>query len=229
MQVGDIPLHYHSGAVMSALPVASSTNSSSLQGLYQQSKSAFKTLAKDVQSGDMSGAQSALTALQQAAGGIQGLGGSSGTQQSSPLQNAFASLISSIQAGGQSGPQNLVSALQSAQSTQTTAGTSGAGASTSATGTAQTSLGQDLAALIQAVQSGSLSSAQQDLTQLQSDAKSQISGHHHHHHGGAGASDAVAGTSATGASSSGNTGASASAYAAMTGVQAPTSSMTAQA
>ena len=216
---------------MSVSSVASSTNASTLQSLYQQSKNAFKTLASDVQSGDMSGAQSALTALQQASASIQGLGSSSGTQQPSQSQAAFANLISSIQAGSTSGAQSVLGALESATSATAATSTTGA-AGTAATGSTQSSLGQDLASLIQAVQSGNLSGAQQDLTQLQSDATSQVSGHHHHHHHGGGdvanatASNASTANSSNAAGSSTSTSTSASAYAAVSSAQVPMSSIT---
>ena len=201
---------------MSVSSVVSNTTPSSLQGLYQQGRSAFKTMLSDVQFGDMSGAQSALSALQQAASGIQGLGGSAATGVASRWQNSFDNLIASIQAAG--------STAGAGATTGTTAAITATTVTTGASG-ASSSLGQDLTALIQAVQSGNLSGAQQDLTQLETDAQNQlgqfgqVAHHHHHHHGDAN-------PSVTGAGGTTNINSSSvSAYASITTVQMSGSSL----
>jgi hypothetical protein len=108
--------------------------------------------------------------------------------------------------------------------------TQAANSSTAATGSTQAGFGQDLASLIQAVQSGNLGGAQQDLTQLQSDMKSLGGGgHHHHHHGGASSATASNTNSSSTGSTTGTTGTntsnSASAYASMMNLQATSSAM----
>lgn len=201
---------------MSASSVISSSNPSALQALIQQRKNEFKTMASDVQSGNISGAQSALAALQQASANIQGVGGASGTQNTPPssqLQINFANLINSMQSGGANSASVALSALTASQPVQSTGATSAAGATPS-------SFGQELTSLIQAVQSGDLAGAQQDLTQLLSDAKSQVAGHHHHHDADGSPVSGSATNSSIGSGTSTAASSSASAYASMMNMQA---------
>src|SRR5450631_4461481 len=93
-----------------------------------------------------------------------------------------------------------------------------AGGAASATAE-KSSFSQDLANLIQAVQSGNLTSAQQGVTQLQSDMQSQGAGHHHHHHHAAAAPASTSTASPTATSSTGSP-TSASAYASVMNFQA---------
>jgi hypothetical protein len=221
---------------MSTLPIASSSNASTLQALFQQRKSEFKSMASDVEAGNMSAAQSALATLQQTASNIQGLGGTSAppsTAQTGSLQSSFANLISSIQSGSTSGAQSALSALE--QTLHPSPASSTSTGATSPTGGAQSSFIQELTALIKAVQAGDQTAAQQDLTQLQSTLQTQGSeGHHHHHRGGVDSATANVGNN-TGSNSAGGTGASggpisttsASAYASMMDMQATSSAMSA--
>jgi hypothetical protein len=213
---------------MSASPIASSTSASTLQALFQQRKSEFKSMASDVEAGNMGAAQSELAALRQTASTIQGLGGAPalpGTPQTGSLQSSFANLISSIQSGSNSGAQCAMSALQ--QALQPTAS-----AATPATGSTQSSFVQELTSLIQAVQAGDQATAQQDLTQLQSTLQTQGSEHRRHHRSdatNAAASDANITSSHNAISSSSNGGGAinASAYASMADMQATSSAMSA--
>jgi hypothetical protein len=174
-----------------------------LHGLQSQLKTNFQSLLSDVQSGDLSGAQSAFTSLQNAFSGAQGVGGATqgtGVQPVSQLRTDVANLISSIQVGSISGAQTALAA----------------GGAASAT-TAKSSFSQDLANLIQAVRSGNLTSAQQGVTPLQSDMQSQGAGHHHHHR--AATNTSIASPAATSSTSSPS---SASAYASVMNFQAGT-------
>lgn len=205
---------------MSAPSVTLGGNPSTLQALLQQRKSDFKALASDVQSGDLSGAQSALAALQRDSASISGLGGVSGAQgspQSSQLQINFASLINSFQSGSLRGAQSAVGALQPTQATGVAA----------ASGSAQSGFGQELAALIQAVQSGNLTGAQQDLTQLLSDVSNSAGAHRHHRDGGqaTSASSGTSGIDSDGIGSRSAASASASAYASMMNPQVSSTAM----
>lgn len=205
---------------MSAPSIASSTNSSLLQELHQHRRSEFRTMTSDVQSGNMAGAQAALSALQQSLTNVQGLEGISsglGSQQPGSLQSDFANLVNSIRTGSLAGVQNALDSLQTTQQPQTVD-------ANAATGSAQTGFGHDLASLIQAVQSGNLANAQQDLTQLQAD------GVKHHHHGSGdvtSTSTITNGATANGIGGTGSAGSSASlsasAYASMMNLQASSS------
>jgi hypothetical protein len=123
----------------------------------QQSKQDFQDLGLALQSGNLSGAQQAFSALQQL------------------LPNAASS---------NSQNQNL----------PPLAGTS--------------SIGTDLSALTQAIQSGNQTDAQTDLAKLTQDLQS-VGGkghHHHHHHASTGSQNSAAASSDSSAgSSSGNT------------------------
>jgi hypothetical protein len=208
---------------MSAPSIASSTNSSPLQELHQHRRSEFKTMASDVQSGNMTGAQAALSALQQSLTDVQGLGGASGgqgSQQPGSLQNDFANLINSIRTGSLASVQNALGGLQTTQQPQTVH-------ANAATGSAPSGFGQDLASLIQAVQAGNLTNAQQDLTQLQADGAK----HRHHDSDSGGVASTSAATNAVTASGAGSTtgsagssaSLSASAYASIMNLQATSS------
>lgn len=227
--------------------VSSSTNAQTLQALYQQRRSDFNTMTSDVKAGDIKGAQSALSSLQQVASNIQGLVGTTQVpSQYSQLQNDFSNLISSIQSGVTGNAQSALSALQTllptsssdnanaaatgAAGTTAAAGVTGSSGTTGATGTTGTtssSLSQELAALIQAVQSGNLSGAQQDLSQLQSSLPVLTGGHHHHHAINTTAPLNDSSNTGTGTSTGNGSSASssASAYASMMNMQATSPAM----
>ncbi len=88
-------------------------------------------------------------------------------QNDQQKRSEFQQLVSSIQSGNLSG----------AKSAYTSLFPNGVPA-----GTSNTPIGQDLGALGQALQSGDISSAQQQLTKLQTDFQALRSGGHHHHH-----------------------------------------------
>ncbi|HEY8100586.1 MAG TPA: hypothetical protein VIF82_07500 [Burkholderiaceae bacterium] len=128
-------------------------NPTSLKSLGHQRHKDFEALTSSIQSGGISGAQAALSALQTDMQNIQGIKGvpdASGTQQPSKLQTDFSNLISSIQSGSATGAQSALSTLQQDRHSQIGA----------ASASSQSSFKQDLASLIQAVQAGDLSTAQ---------------------------------------------------------------------
>lgn len=210
--------------------VSSSTSAQTLQALYKQSRSDFSKMVSDVKSGDLKDAQSALSSLQQVSSNIQGLLGTQGSQQYSQLQTDFANLVSNLQSGITGG---VLGALQSAQQAVSGASATGAGQAAGATvsSPAQTSLGQDLAALIQDIQAGNIKGAQQDLSQLQSGLPGLGGGMNHHHHAivnSPGLGDANAGNGASSNSSGSNgSNSAASAYASMMAMQTTSAGMTA--
>jgi hypothetical protein len=129
---------------------------------------------------------------------------------------ALASLESAVQSGNISTAQQSLTALQ--QDTQTIQSTldpsgdqsasgQGAGSSSGQTAgsSAQSAFASDLTALLQAVQSGNMATAQQDATAVQNDlqnagsqqAPAATSGHHHHHQMGQAADWASAASSTT--------------------------------
>ncbi|MFI5016134.1 MAG: hypothetical protein ACHQAY_27690 [Hyphomicrobiales bacterium] len=178
------------------------SGSASLINLYQQRQQDLKNLENAVQSGDITSAQQMLATYQQDGQSVQTAQSStgdqrSGFQQSPQLSSELVIVIGTLQASGASGAQAA-------------AGTSQQGSQSAATGNAdpsQPSFLNDLASLIQAVQSGDAVGAQKAVTALQNDAKTGATGGHHHHggiHSAASDADAAA-SSATATSSSATT------------------------
>ena len=104
-----------------SMSVSSVSSSSSViqtdwRSLVNQFKQDFKQLASSLQSGDLTGAQQAYSALQQLQQSNQAGGQSSNAQQASstnnPIQNDFAALGSALQSGDLSGAQSAFSQLQ---------------------------------------------------------------------------------------------------------------------
>jgi hypothetical protein len=124
------------------------------------------------------------------------------------LQQDCQSLSGALQSGSLSGAQSAFSALMQLlpnssspvnSQTQTTATPS---VSSSSNGTS--SINNDLSALGQAIQSGNLTGAQNDFTQLTQDMQKIGGGHHHHHHKISASSENITTASATGSTTSTN-------------------------
>ena len=201
---------------MSISSISASTNTYQAYQTSRQSKSAqfqqdFQDLTSALQSSDLTGAQKAITDLQQL------MPDSSASNQT---PNAFPTDLNAVgqalQSGNVSDAQvdfaKLQQDVQSAQghhhhhhrqdnvsaSTQSTAGIqtdNGQG------GSSQNPLSTDLNAVAQALQSGNLSDAQDAFAKLQQDMMS-VQGHHHYHHHNASA-DAQGTSPATSGSSEG--------------------------
>lgn len=141
---------------MSVSNVGSAAGLSQLQwrSSVRQARQDFEQLFQDMQSGDLSGAQQAYSALQQL---LPGSSTSSGTSTASA--DATAPSAASVAASS----------------------TTGTATGTGATGN---TIASDWSALGQALQSGNLSSAQSAFSQLEQDLQSsaQGAGHRHHHH-----------------------------------------------
>jgi hypothetical protein len=131
------------------------------QNQTQQIQQDFQKLGSDLSSGNLSGAQSDFSALQQLVPGI-----ASSAQSSSNISQAFSKLSSDLQSGNLSAAQQDYATLQ--QDMQSAHGhhhhhqhTGGANASTT--------MSQIFSQLGQALQSGNLTAAQQAYTTLQQD------------------------------------------------------------
>lgn len=212
------------------MSVSSITSSSAAVGLKQtdwrstvkQGRQDFSQLLGALQSGDVSGAQQAYAAMQQLLPGFQ-----EATQASSGTANTvgtdFSALGAALNSGSLAGAQDAVAKLQqdaqayrqehhkfgdlaharevyNSMQQDSAAGTTAAG-----------SLKDDLAALGQALQAGSMSSAQDAFAKLQQDLQSTQPGHHRHH-GAAGGqnplssylANSLLGSAASGSSSTGS-------------------------
>jgi len=163
---------------MSVLGIASSSLFSYLaqntQNKGQQFKQEFQQLGQDLQSGNLSAAQSDFAALQQ--NGPQG-NSSSSSQSSSPISQEFKQLSQDLQSGNLSAAQqdystiqqdfqNLSAQGQSAQGHHHHHHGGGGGSSSNSSSSAISQLFNELGS---ALQSGNLSSAQQAYSSLQQD------------------------------------------------------------
>lgn len=104
------------------------------------------------------------------------------------FQQEFQQLGQDLQSGNLSAAQTDFTTLQSLspQSSSASSATSSSGS------TSSNPIAQEFQELSQALQSGNLTGAQQDYSQLQQDFQSQSSSgehHHHHHSGGSGSSE----------------------------------------
>jgi hypothetical protein len=129
---------------------------------------------------------------------ISGIGSSAGTSPLAGLyqqrRKDFQSLESAVQSGDASGAKQALAAFQKDSSTiQSSQG----GQAASLSPSSSSPVGQDLASLTQAVQSGDIGTAQKALAQLQGDAKAHGHGHHHHHADADASSSATTPTSST--------------------------------
>lgn len=156
-----------SGILSSLMSNVLASQTQNVQNPRQQFQQEFQQLGQDLQSGNLSAAQSDFATLQQ--NGPQSNSNSS-TQNGSPLANAFNQLSQDLQSGNLSAAQSDYSAIQ--QDLQShgghmhhhhhggwAGGADGAGSAIS----------QEFQQLGQALQSGNLSTAQQAYTTLQQD------------------------------------------------------------
>ena len=99
---------------MNIASVDTGTISTSASSTFQQRASDFKTLAQSLQSGDLSGAQSAFASLQQLAGAQSASTQASTTASSStnPIASDFASLGQALGSGDLSSAQQAFAKLQ---------------------------------------------------------------------------------------------------------------------
>ena len=195
--------------VSTSTAAASGQNQVNWRSNVKQGKQDFSQLLGALQSGDVSGAQQAFAAMQQLLPGFQttpqdstaSTGAASGNAVAAAVGTDFRALGMALNSGSLSGAKDAVSKLQ--QDAQTyrqearlghlehaenvyksirQSSADGAGASTNP-------LGADMAALGQALQSGSMTSAQDAFAKLQQDLQQgaqsvqqgQGSGHHLRH------------------------------------------------
>jgi outer membrane protein assembly factor BamD (BamD/ComL family) len=126
----------------------------------QQFQQEFKQLGQDLQSGNLSSAQSDFVTLENT---LQQTGSSSTSQSNSPIAQAFKQLAQDLQAGNLSAAQNDYSSIQKdfqSQASQTHHHHHAGGSQGSQISQLFTQLGQDL-------QAGNLSNAQSDFSSLQ--------------------------------------------------------------
>jgi outer membrane protein assembly factor BamD (BamD/ComL family) len=135
------------GIFTTALSALSSLSSQATTSRRQQLQEEFQQLGQDLESGNLSGAQTDFTTLQQM------------LPQSTTSDSSATSASSS-----------------------STSSTSTSTSSTSSSSPTSTSLSSLYSQLGQDLQSGNLSAAQQDYTDIEQKMSS-AQGHHHHHHG----------------------------------------------
>lgn len=203
---------------VSSISSGTSLNPTDWRSTVKQGKQDFRQLLGALQSGDVSGAQQAYSAMQQLLPGLQTALQTSAdtgniTSAASTLGTDFSALGAALGSGSLSDAQGAVAKLQ--QDVQAyrqgrhpfgntgRTGTVDNTAQPSSTGSDPTnpvtasgpanSFRADMAALEQALQSGSLASAQSAFSQLQQDLQSiqQGRGHHHHRQSTPGSQDPV--------------------------------------
>jgi len=133
---------------------------SSMSSQFEQFQQEFKQLGQDLQSGNLSSAQSDFATIENT---LEQTGSASTSQSNSPIAQAFNQLAQDLQAGNLSAAQNDYSTIQQDMKSQAShshhhhhAG----GSQESQASQLFTQLGQDL-------QSGNLSNAQSDFSSLQ--------------------------------------------------------------
>lgn len=165
---------------VSGISSTSFYDTQSLQNNFQQVQQAFQQLGQDLQSGNLSGAQSDFATLQK----LQPQNNSSTSSQSdSPIAQAFQQLSSDLQSGNLSAAQQDYSTIQQAfqsQAAQAQTAQSSAtqghhhhhhhgGGSSGASSSGGNQISQLLTQLGSALQSGDLSTAQSTYNSLVSD------------------------------------------------------------
>ncbi|MFZ0980216.1 MAG: hypothetical protein WAN23_12520 [Candidatus Acidiferrales bacterium] len=165
-----------SGILSSVISNALGSQTESVQGNRQQFQQEFQQLGQDLQSGNLSAAQSDFATLQQnAPPGSPHANLNSTTQGSNSLTNAFSQLSQDLQSGNLSGAQSDYSTIQQDIQSQGAHGHHhhhGGGGG----GTEASAISQEFQQLGQALQSGNLSTAQQAYTSLQQDFEQFSSG-----------------------------------------------------
>lgn len=145
-----------------------------VQSPAQKFQQEFQQLGKDLQSGSLSAAQSDFATLQQSGPGARSA--SSAQSNVNPIAQEFSQLSHDLQSGDLSAAQQDFTTLQQELQSQSVLGhghhhhhnaDSGGGSNSNTSGL--NAIGQLIGQLSQALQSGSLSSAQQAYTALQQD------------------------------------------------------------
>ena len=135
----------------------------------KQIQQEFEQLGQDLQAGNLSAAQSDFAALQQ----LIPQGANAQAQSNNPIAQAFHQLAQDLQAGNLSGAQQDYTQIQqdfqaqAQQSPETQAHHHRHGGG----GSGDSAIGQLIAQLGQALQSGNLSAAQQEFSALQADLR----------------------------------------------------------
>jgi outer membrane protein assembly factor BamD (BamD/ComL family) len=151
---------------MSVSGIATSLyNTQSVQSMFQQFQQTFQQLGKDLQSGNLSAAQSDFATLQQLQPQTKS---ASSSQSNNPIAQAFSQLSTDLQSGNLSAAQNDYTTIQQAMQSQSTKSEAthghhhhGGG------GSGTTEISQLLDQLGSALQSGDLSTAQSTFATLQ--------------------------------------------------------------
>jgi hypothetical protein len=150
---------------MSVSGISSSLyNTQSVQSIFQQFQQTFQQLGKDLQSGNLSAAQSDFATLQKL---NPQTNSTSSAQSDNPIAQAFSQLSTDLQSGNLSAAQQDYTTIQQAMQSQATQGHHhhhhGGGSS------GASEISQLLDQLGTALQSGDLSTAQSTFTTLQQD------------------------------------------------------------
>jgi len=143
----------------------SSFNPDNVRSQADQLRKEFQQLGQDLQSGNLTAAQTDFAALQQ-----DGRASSAGSQSSNPIAQAFTQLGKDLQAGNVTAAQQDFSAIQQdVQSSSTQAPATHAHHHHHRASTDANAASQVFDQLGQALQSGDLASAQQAYSTLQQD------------------------------------------------------------
>jgi|SRR5208337_3565981 len=137
----------------------------SIQNRMQQFQQEFQQLGQDLQSGNLSAAQTDFSTLQQLT--PQG-NSTSSAQSNNPIAQAFSQLSQDLQSGNVSAAQKDYATIQQDFQSQATQ-THGHHHHHGGGGSGESEISQLLAQLGQALQSGNLSTAQQAYSTLQQD------------------------------------------------------------
>lgn len=157
-----------------------SYNSTTVQNKFQQIQQGFQQLGQDLQTGNLSQAQTDFTALQKLLPGQQQsatTGSQAGSQASNPVAQVVSQLGQDLKAGNLSAAQSDLATLQQDLQQQSTGATHGHhhhhphAESSQASGqqTQQSSIATLFGNLGQELQSGNLTAAQQTYSSLQQD------------------------------------------------------------
>lgn len=152
----------------------------SVQNQIQQFQQQFSQLGQDLQSGNLSAAQSDFATLQ--ANQPQGSSSTSSSQSNSPIAQAFNQLSTDLQSGNLSAAQQDYSTIQSDFQNQSAQGHhhhhhgGGSGSSGSGSSSESSEISQLFSQLGSALQSGNLSNAQQAYSTLQQDLQQYTQG-----------------------------------------------------
>ena len=169
-----------SGILTSVISNVLSSQTQNVPSNRQQFQEEFRQLGQDLQSGNLSAAQSDFATLQQnAPPGSPLSNSSSSTQGSNSLTNAFSQLSQDLQSGNLSGAQSDYSTIE--QDFQSQGQSQGAHGhhhhhGGGAGGGEASAISQEFQQLGQALQSGNLANAQQAYTSLQQDFEQFSSG-----------------------------------------------------